>query len=294
METRLLMLGLLSLIRVPSCLTATLSSHSKSEQPSLYNQVYSVSKASISETCVYDPPEVAYATFKALDYKNGTILNCECKRGFRRIKDLIYVVCIKSAWSNKCQCTSNSNSNTRKQVTPKPEGQKEQQTTEMQKSTQSVHQGNLPDHCEEPPPWEHEDTKRIYHFMVGQSVHYECIQGYKALQRGPATSTCKMICGKMEWTKPQLTCVEESEYHQFLANEESQGSRDPFPEKETSCPITTTDFQILTEAATTMETFILTMDYQIAVASCIFLLISILLLSGLTCRHRWKKNRRTI
>ncbi|KAK7821072.1 hypothetical protein U0070_020434 [Myodes glareolus] len=193
------------------------------------------------EVCVQDPPKVAYATFKALAYKNGTILNCECKRGFRRINELVYVVCIENSWSNNCQCTKNckcpfANNNRRKQVTPKPEDQKEQQITEMQKSTQSVHQENLPGHCGEPPPWEHEDTKRIYHFMVGQRVHYECIQGYKALQRGPAVSICKM-----------------------MSREDS-----PFPESETSCPITTTDLQPLTEAVTTMETFILTMEYQLA------------------------------
>lgn len=37
-----------------------------------------------------------------------------------------------------------ANNNRRKQATPKPEDQKEQQITEMQKSTQSVHQENLP------------------------------------------------------------------------------------------------------------------------------------------------------
>lgn len=37
-----------------------------------------------------------------------------------------------------------ANDNRRKQVTPKPEDQKEQQITEMQKSTQSAHQENLP------------------------------------------------------------------------------------------------------------------------------------------------------
>lgn len=73
----------------------------------------------------------------------------------------------------------------------------------------------LPGHCGEPPPWEHEDTKRIYHFVVGQRVHYECIQGYKALQRGPAVSICRMTCGKTEWTQPRLTCVDEREHHQF-------------------------------------------------------------------------------
>ncbi|XP_028625715.1 interleukin-2 receptor subunit alpha isoform X1 [Grammomys surdaster] len=267
MEPRLLMLGFLSFTIVPSWR---------------------------AELCLYDPPEVPNATFKALSYKNGTILNCECKRGFRRLNELVYMRCLGNSWSNNCQCTSNSRDNSREQVTPQPEDQKEQQTTDMQRSTQSVHPENLTGHCKEPPPWEHEDTKRIYHFVEGQRVHYKCMQGYKALQRGPATSICKMMCGKTGWTQPQLTCVDEREHHRFLASDESQGSRNSFPESETACPISTTDFPQLTEATTTTETFVLTMEYQVAVASCIFLLISILLLSGLTWQHRWRKSRRTI
>ncbi|XP_021506591.1 interleukin-2 receptor subunit alpha [Meriones unguiculatus] len=266
MESRLLMLGLFPFIIVPCCL---------------------------SEMCPLDPPEVPNATFKALSYKNGTILNCECKKHFRR-SNSIYMSCSGNSWINPCQCTSNSNDNARKEVTHAPEDQKKQQTTVSQKSTQSVHQGNLPGHCGEPPAWEHEGAKRIYHFVAGQSVHYECIQGYKALQRRPAVSICKTMCGKTGWTQPQLTCVDEKEHHHFPASEESPESRDPSPESETDCPITTTDFPQLTEATTAMETFIFTMEYQIAVASCIFLLISILLLSGLTWQHRWKKSRRTI
>jgi hypothetical protein len=85
-------------------------------------------------------------------------------------------------------------------------------------SSQTCLQNSLPrpGHCREPPPWKHEDSKRIYHFVEGQSVHYECIPGYKALQRGPAISICKMKCGKTGWTQPQLTCVDEREHHRFL------------------------------------------------------------------------------
>ncbi|EDL08019.1 interleukin-2 receptor subunit alpha precursor [Mus musculus] len=268
MEPRLLMLGFLSLTIVPSCR---------------------------AELCLYDPPEVPNATFKALSYKNGTILNCECKRGFRRLKELVYMRCLGNSWSSNCQCTSNSHDKSRKQVTAQLEHQKEQQTTtDMQKPTQSMHQENLTGHCREPPPWKHEDSKRIYHFVEGQSVHYECIPGYKALQRGPAISICKMKCGKTGWTQPQLTCVDEREHHRFLASEESQGSRNSSPESETSCPITTTDFPQPTETTAMTETFVLTMEYKVAVASCLFLLISILLLSGLTWQHRWRKSRRTI
>lgn len=67
----------------------------------------------------------------------------------------------------------------------------------------------LPGHCKEPPPWEHEASKRIYHFVVGQTLHYECAQGFRALQRGPAMSTCKSICGQARWTQPQLKCTKE-------------------------------------------------------------------------------------
>lgn len=48
--------------------------------------------------------------------------------------------------------------------------------------------------------------------MVGQTIHYECAQGFRALQRGPAKSICKMICGKVEWTQPQLKCINESQF----------------------------------------------------------------------------------
>ncbi|XP_008823365.1 interleukin-2 receptor subunit alpha [Nannospalax galili] len=248
-----------------------------------------------TKMCLYNPPEVPYATFKALAYKNGTMLNCDCKKGFRRVNGLLYVLCSgNSSWSNTCQCASNSNRNTRKRVTPQPEEHKERQTTETQSSAWSVDQGNIPGHCREPPPWDHESTKRIYHLKVGQTVYYQCIQGYKALQKHPATSVCKTICGKTGWTQPRLTCVDEREHHQFQDKEEYLESTDTLPESETSCPITITDTQQPPEATTTMETFFLTMEHQITVAGCVFLLISILLLSGLTWRWRWKKSRRTI
>ncbi|CAO2595068.1 Interleukin-2 receptor subunit alpha [Lemmus lemmus] len=166
--------------------------------------------------CVHDPPEVAYATFKALAYKNGTILNCECKRGFRRVKKSVYMVCLEKSWSNKCQCTRNLRTKVQVLGTRVTLGLRSSlETLIMPSQTCLQNYCPLPGHCGEPPPWEHEDTKRIYHFMVGQRVHYECIQGYKALQRGPAVSICKMICGKTRWTQPQLTCVDEREHHQF-------------------------------------------------------------------------------
>ncbi|KAF6130484.1 interleukin 2 receptor subunit alpha [Phyllostomus discolor] len=239
-------------------------------------------------------PYVSHATYKALTYKIGTLLNCDCKKGFRRMSDrLPYMNCTgnsgHSSWENQCQCVSIYLGNKRKQATPKPDEQKEGKNTEMQSQMQSTDQVNQ-GHCKEPPHWEHESSERIYHFSEGQIIHYECAQGFRALQRGPAKSTCKMICGEGRWTRPQLKCVREGD-------EESQASTDTPSESETSCPLITTDFEKHmehTEVATTPKMFIFTTEYQIAVAGCILLLISILLLSAFTWQRRWKKNRRTI
>nr|XP_010347994.1 interleukin-2 receptor subunit alpha isoform X2 [Saimiri boliviensis boliviensis] len=200
MDSHLLMWGLLTFIMVPGCL---------------------------AELCDDDPPKITYATFKALAYKEGTMLNCECNRGFRRIKSgSPYMLCTgnssHASWENQCQCISSSPRNTTKQVTPQPEEQKERKTTEVHNPRQQVDQSRLP------------------------------------------------------------------------GEEEPQASPDSLLESETSCLITTTDFQIQTEVAATMETFILTTGYQLAVAGCVFLLISVLLLSGLTWRQRRRKSRRTI
>ena len=68
-----------------------------------------------------------------------------------------------------------------------------------------------PGHCKEPPPWEHErePLKRVYHFILGQTVHYQCAQGFRALQTGPAESTCTLINGEIKWTRPRLKCISE-------------------------------------------------------------------------------------
>lgn len=55
--------------------------------------------------------------------------------------------------------------------------------------------------------------------MVGQAVHYECAQGFRALQRGPATSVCEMTCGKTRWTRPQIKCVKERQDGQLPGTE---------------------------------------------------------------------------
>ncbi|XP_058388362.1 interleukin-2 receptor subunit alpha [Diceros bicornis minor] len=281
MEPCLLIWGFLAFMMVPGCAT---------------------------EFCGDDPPVLRNATFKALTYKIGTMLNCECKKGFRRIsKGSLFMVCkgnsSHSSWENKCHCVSTSSGNTGKPVTPKPEERKERKPTEMPSRTQPMDPARLLDRCREPPPWEHEAPERIYHFMVGQTVHYQCTQGFRALRRGPAESVCKTICGKSQWTQPQLKCTSERKDSEFAGDEEPQASTDAPPGSETSCPLTTTgttgtigstDFQIHTEAATTMETFIFTTECQMAVAGCVLLLISILLLSGLTWQRRWRKSRRTI
>nr|XP_044618239.1 interleukin-2 receptor subunit alpha isoform X2 [Equus asinus] len=256
-------------------------------------------KAAVShQLCEDDPPTLRHATFKALTYKVGTLLNCNCEKGFRRIsKGSLAMVCkgnsSHSFWEQTCHCVRTSSKKTEKQVTPKPEEQMERKTTEMQSQTQPMDPVNLPGHCREPPPWEHEASERIYHFVVGQTVHYQCAQGFRALQSGPAKSVCKMMCGRTRWTQPQLRCTSESKN----SDKELQASTDASPGSETSCPLImtgTTDFQTRTEVAATTETFIFTAEYQMAVAGCILLLISILLLSGLTWQRRWRKSRRTI
>ncbi|XP_075853608.1 interleukin-2 receptor subunit alpha isoform X2 [Microcebus murinus] len=254
-----------------------------------------------AELCDDDPPEITHATFKALAYQKGTMLNCECKRGYRRISNgSPYVLCTgnssHSSWDNKCQCMSTASRHT-KRVTPQPEEQKERKVTEVQSPEQPVDQVSLPGHCREPPRWEHEAAKRIYHFAVGQAVHYRCEQGYRALQRGPARSVCEVAGGKTRWTRPRLTCVDGTEPGQFPGEEPSQASPSDLPERKTSCPLTTmtstgarpptTDYQEHTEAAATTETFIFTTEYQVAVAGCVLLLFTVLLLSGLTWQRRW-------
>ncbi|XP_010619709.1 interleukin-2 receptor subunit alpha [Fukomys damarensis] len=267
MEPRVLVWGLFTFIMVPGCMT---------------------------EDCDQHPPIISYATFKALTYKKGTLIDCECRKGFRRIRNgSIYLLCIgNSSWANKCQCVSTSPRNTTERVIPPPEGHKEKSSPEMQSQVQPVDKANLPGDCWEPAPWKHEAANRTYHFKVGQSVHYQCLQGYKAIQRSPAVSVCKVTCGKTQWTRPQLTCVDESQLHLLAGQEDTPASTDALPESEASCPTTTTELSKERETATTMETPIFPSEYHVAVAGCIFLLISTLLLTGITWQWRWKKSRR--
>ncbi|XP_006907010.1 interleukin-2 receptor subunit alpha [Pteropus alecto] len=247
----------------------------------------------VTEFCPHSLPDVRNATFEALTYKVGTLLNCGCKRGFRRISNgAAFMNCTGDpghpSWGNQCQCVRNSRGNSEKQVPPKPEEQKERKPTDMQSQLQPTNQATLPGHCRKPPPWDHEDSERIYHFVVGQTVHYKCAPGFRALQRGPATSVCKMACGMTKWTQPQIRCMKARQDGQLPGDEELEASTDT-PEHETSCPFVTTattDFQKQTEVAATVEPFIFTTEYQIAVACCAFLLVSTLLLSGLAWQRR--------
>ncbi|XP_021573663.1 interleukin-2 receptor subunit alpha [Carlito syrichta] len=243
---------------------------------------------SYQELCDDDPPSITHASFKALAYKEGTMLVCDCEDGFRRLKrESSYMRCTgnssHSSWDSQCRCASSSPRNTKKQVTAQPRDQKEGKSTEMQSPRQPVDPADLPGHCREPPSWEHEAQERTYQFVVGQTVHYRCDQGYRAVRRGSAQSICEVAHGKTRWTRPRLTCQDETEPDQ-LPGEEEFPTSPSLAESQTSRAITT-DFPEQTEAATTAEN-ILTADYQVAVAGCVFLFVSVLLLSGLTWQRR--------
>ncbi|XP_022376473.1 interleukin-2 receptor subunit alpha isoform X3 [Enhydra lutris kenyoni] len=250
----------------------------------------------MTDLCDDSPPSLKHAAYKALEYRTGTMLTCGCERGFRRLNSVMRCAGNSShaSWQNKCQCVSTSSKRTERQVTPKPEEEKA-----MQSLTLPGDQGNLPGHCREPPSWDHEDSERIYHFVVGQTVHYQCAPGFRALRRGSAQSVCKTVSGKTQWTRPQLKCISDREDGQFPADDEDEpeASTLALPGRDTSRPLMTagtTDSHKHTEVATTMESFLFTSEYQIAVAGCVLLLVSVLLLSGLTWQRRWRKSRRTI
>ncbi|KAM7157011.1 interleukin-2 receptor subunit alpha isoform 2-T2 [Molossus nigricans] len=101
----------------------------------------------VPEFCGDGPPDLKYATFKALAYKMGTLLNCECKKGFRRSNGSAFMNCTGTSghpfWKNPCQCIRTSPRNMEKQATPRPEEQKERKTTEMPSQMQPTDQLNL-------------------------------------------------------------------------------------------------------------------------------------------------------
>ncbi|KAM5286044.1 interleukin-2 receptor subunit alpha isoform 2-T5 [Hipposideros larvatus] len=102
----------------------------------------------MTEFCVPGPPSLRHATFKALTYQVGTLVNCECKQGFHRISGgPLFLTCKGNSghfsWGNQCQCKSNSRRDREKQVTPKPGEQKERKTTDMQSQMQPTDQVNF-------------------------------------------------------------------------------------------------------------------------------------------------------
>nr|XP_044990702.1 interleukin-2 receptor subunit alpha [Jaculus jaculus] len=252
-----------------------------------------------TEMCLYNPPEVRYATFKALEYKNGTMLNCDCKTGFRRVNRLSYMTCLgNSSWNDECRCVSLSKASTGRQVSAAREDPHREPAAAQKAAPPEARapppelSSPLPGQCREPPPWDHEGSERTYHFVLGQTVHYQCLPGYRALRRGPATSLCKMIRGSTTWTQPQLRCTDERRHPGPPGEEEAAASPDPPAESATPRAVTTTDPQPRTEAASPAQTFLLAVEHQVAVAGCVFLLIGILLLSGLTWQWRRAKRRR--
>lgn len=234
------------------------------------------------------PPVPSNAVVKVPAYKAGTILVCECEKGFRRVSKYPYTTCngnaSHAAWDRKCQCVRTSPRLTG-QVTRAPEKQ-EERSTAGQGPTQPP---DLPGHCRAPPSWEHERSQRTYHFVVGQELYYECAQGFRASQREPARSVCEVSSGKTNWTQTQLTCT-------------SEGELSPIPGVEESPPLTTrttAGMAETTEAPLSTEEFVSTegpfpTEYLIAGTCLALLLAGVLLLSGLTWQHRWKKMRRSI
>lgn len=65
---------------------------------------------SFAEFCLR-PPNLRHATFKATTYEMGTLLNCDCKKGFLISRGSVFMNCTgnagHSAWENQCQCKMN-------------------------------------------------------------------------------------------------------------------------------------------------------------------------------------------
>uniref|UniRef100_A0A8C4FEQ5 Interleukin-2 receptor subunit alpha n=1 Tax=Catagonus wagneri TaxID=51154 RepID=A0A8C4FEQ5_9CETA len=227
----------------------------------------------LAGACVQQPPSLRNATVKILGYKVGTMLNCDCRRGFRRDpSSWPYVICVgdssRSFWENKCQCVPTTSLRIPvKQVTPRPEEHKERKTTETQGHMQPTNQANLPGHCGEPPPWEHASLKRIYHFMEGQTAQYQCLPGLRdgSAQNDSAQSVCEPDSKDVtRWTRPKLKCRSEQENGSFSAPQTSTAAP---PGTETSSPTrtkATPDFRNLAEVPTTTQPIIFTTQYQLA------------------------------
>uniref|UniRef100_A0A8C7ENP7 Interleukin-2 receptor subunit alpha n=1 Tax=Neovison vison TaxID=452646 RepID=A0A8C7ENP7_NEOVI len=221
--------------------------------------------------CDDNPPSLKHAAYKALEYRTGTMLNCGCERGFRRLNSVMRCAGNSShaSWENQCQCVPSKS--TEGQVTPKPEEEKQEAT--RVRGTPPELPVPVPGHCREPPSWDHEDSERIYHFVVGQTVHYQCAPGFRALRRGSAESVCKTVSGKTQWTRPQLKCISDREDGRFPGTEGPAWARPP-------------DFRTGLRGVQFLAPGALMNGFSVTVAGCVLLLISVLLLSGLTWQRR--------
>ncbi|XP_055970553.1 interleukin-2 receptor subunit alpha [Sorex fumeus] len=215
------------------------------------------------------PPEVRNAVFRAPAYKVGTVLNCQCETGFRRVSRRPFVRCTGNAsratWDKECQCVRTC-------------------------------------HCREPPPWEHEESRRSYHFVVGQELYYQCTQGFRAGQRDPVRSICEVSCGETYWTPPQLTCVRDGGLGPVPGDEqippEAPGSHTACLRPTAGAPAGTAEPAeppAHTGAAVATE-WPLPIKYLIAAAcyALLLLLAGVLLLGGLAWQRKWRKMRGTI
>ncbi|XP_054973862.1 interleukin-2 receptor subunit alpha [Sorex araneus] len=256
------------------------------------------------------PPEVRNAVFSVSTYKNGTILSCECRRGFRRVSGRPFMRCVGdasgSAWDKECQCVRASPGSTGR-VTRSPDGYTGRRHTAGHGQAQPPGLADLSGHCGEPPPWEHEGPQRTYHFVVGQELHYRCAPGFGAGLREPARSVCEKSSGETRWTPPQLACEGDGGRGPLPGDKQpppdAPGSRTACPPPSAGAPPETAEPEPAgtaepsahTGAAVTAE-WPSPVRHLTAAAYCALplLLAGVLLLGGLAWQRRWRKMRGTI
>lgn len=73
------------------------------ERPELLTRLFS-----FADLCDGNPPDLKHATYRALEYKTGTVLNCGCERGYRRLSNFMHCAgnASHASWENRCQCRS--------------------------------------------------------------------------------------------------------------------------------------------------------------------------------------------
>lgn len=240
------------------------------------------------------PPNLRNAVFNVPAYKVGTILVCDCQKGFRRKS--AYANCTVKAdhitWDKTCQCRSTSPGRI-EHVTQTPKHKEWKSTTKH-----SPDVTDPPGHCRKPPPWDHEVPQRTFHFVLGQELEYQCAPGFRAHQRQPAKSVCEVHFGKIRWTQPQLTCTREGELDPNPGNETSHPET---PGNDNTCPPPTVGVTTGIATPTEPPTFtkktkegLFPVEYLITAVVCCVPLMGILLLIGLSCLRRWRKTRRSI